>query len=109
MDAGSRSVDDTALHTAPPPLAMPYFPTYTLGNVYAGCLNAAMRKDLPDLDDALAMGNTTPATNWLKSNLQTHGGLRKPADTIAHATGTAPSVEPLLDYLDAKFGEIYSL
>ena len=86
-----------------------YFPTYTLGNVYAGCLNAAMRKDLPDLDDALAMGNTTPATNWLKSNLQTHGGLRKPADTIAHATGTAPSVEPLLDYLDAKFGEIYSL
>ena len=24
-----------------------YFPTYTLGNVYAGCLNAALRRDVP--------------------------------------------------------------
>ena len=28
-----------------------YFPTYTLGNVYAGCLHEALRKAVPDLDD----------------------------------------------------------
>ena len=33
----------------------------------------------------------------------------KQADLIEVATGTAPSEAPLLDYLDAKFGEIYGV
>jgi carboxypeptidase Taq len=41
--------------------------------------------------------------------LQQHGGLRKPVDTITHATGGAVSPEPLLDYLELKFGDIYGL
>jgi carboxypeptidase Taq len=86
-----------------------YFPTYSLGNVYAGCLNEAMRAAVPNLDDGLARGDTSAATGWLRENLQQHGGLRKPADTIVHATGKAPSGEPLLDYLEAKFGDIYKL
>ena len=86
-----------------------YFPTYTLGNVYAGCLNAALRRDVPDLDAALADGDTSPATDWLREKVQRHGGLYKPQDLIERATGTAPSEGPLLDYLDAKFGEIYGV
>lgn len=86
-----------------------YFPTYTLGNVYAGCLNAAMRAALPDLDDDLAQGKTARATGWLRDNLQQHGGLRKPVDTITHACGFAPSEGPLLDYLETKFRDLYAL
>ena len=86
-----------------------YFPTYTLGNVYAGCLNAALRRDVPDLDDHLGKGDTAPATDWLRDKVQRHGGLYEPRDVIAKATGAEPSVEPLLDYLDAKFGAIYNL
>ncbi|MEJ5217203.1 carboxypeptidase M32 [Cognatishimia sp. D5M38] len=86
-----------------------YFPTYSLGNVYAGCLNAAMRAAVPDLDQQLARGDTSAATGWLGENLQRHGGLRKPVDTIMHATGSEVSPEPLLDYLEFKFGEIYGL
>ena len=86
-----------------------YFPTYTLGNVYAGCLNAAMRRDLPHLDDHLARGDTAPATGWLRERLQRHGGLRAAGDTIEHACGFAPSEAPLLDYLEAKFTDLYAL
>jgi carboxypeptidase Taq len=86
-----------------------YFPTYSLGNVYAGCLNAAMRKSLPDLDGQLAAGKTSDATAWLGESLQQHGGLRKPVDTIKHATGGEVSPEPLLDYLELKFSDIYKL
>ena len=86
-----------------------YFPTYSLGNVYAGCLNAAMRAAVPDLDQQLAQGDTSAATSWLGENLQQHGGLRKPVDTINHATGSTVSPAPLLDYLELKFGEIYGL
>ena len=86
-----------------------YFPTYSLGNVYAGCLNESLRKAVPDLDAQLAQGDTSKATSWLRENLQQHGGLREPAATIEHATGAAPSGEPLLDYLEEKFGDIYKL
>ncbi len=86
-----------------------YFPTYSLGNVYAGCLNKAMRAAMPDLDTALARGDTSGATGWLRENLQRHGGLRTPRDTIAHACGFEPSEGPLLDYLEAKFRDLYAL
>ncbi|TYB89820.1 carboxypeptidase M32 [Oceaniovalibus sp. ACAM 378] len=86
-----------------------YFPTYTLGNVYAGCLHKALRDAVPDLDDHLARGDTTPATDWLRRNLQTFGGLRPPRDTIRHACGFEPSEVPLLDYLEAKYAAIYHL
>ncbi len=86
-----------------------YFPTYTLGNVYAGCLNAALRNDVPDLDAELAKGNTAPATDWLREKVQRHGGLYEPKTVIEKATGAAPSEGPLLDYLDAKFSEIYGI
>jgi carboxypeptidase Taq len=86
-----------------------YFPTYSLGNVYAGCLNRAMRADLPDLDAALAAGDTSPATHWLREKLQRHGGLRLPRDTVRHACGFEPSEAPLLEYLEEKFGALYGL
>ncbi|MDF1874045.1 carboxypeptidase M32 [Vannielia sp.] len=86
-----------------------YFPTYSLGNVYAGCLMQAIHEAVPGVDEALAKGDTSPATTWLRENLQQHGGLRTPRDTIEHACGFAPTEAPLLDYLEAKFGEIYRL
>ncbi|MCP3972292.1 MAG: carboxypeptidase M32 [Rhodobacteraceae bacterium] len=86
-----------------------YFPTYTLGNVYAGCLNQVMRRDLPDLDSRLADGDTSAATGWLRENLQRHGSLREPKDTITQACGTPPTVEPLLSYLETKFTDLYRL
>lgn len=86
-----------------------YFPTYALGNVYAGCLNQSLRAAVPELDDRLAAGDATPATEWLRENLQRHGALYAPRDLIARVTGAAPSEAPLLDYLEAKFGAIYGL
>ena len=86
-----------------------YFPTYSLGNVYAGCLHQSLRAAVPDLDARLERGDTSAATGWLRENLQQYGALRSPRETIVHATGQEPSVEPLLDYLEAKFGALYDL
>lgn len=84
-----------------------YFPTYSLGNVYAGCLHRAMRDELRNLDADLARGDTTAATGWLRENLQRYGGLRTPRETIEHACGFEATEVPLLDYLEEKFGSIY--
>ena len=86
-----------------------YFPTYTLGNVYAGCLHQALRAAIPDLDDDLSRGDLHRATGWLRAHLQQYGGLHEPRATIAHAAGMEPSEGPLLDYLEDKFRGIYGL
>ncbi len=86
-----------------------YFPTYALGNVYAGCLFAALRQAVPDWEEALACGEATHATAWLRERLQRHGGLRAPRETVEAATGAPVSEGPLLDYLDEKFHRLYGL
>ncbi|MDE4143583.1 MAG: carboxypeptidase M32 [Pseudophaeobacter sp. bin_em_oilr2.035] len=86
-----------------------YFPTYSLGNVYAGCLHEALRRDVPKLDTDLAQGDTSAATGWLGEKLQQHGGLRSPRDTIAHAAEMEPDHAPLMNYLEQKFGALYDL
>ena len=86
-----------------------YFPTYSLGNVYAGCLHKALRAAVPDLDAQLSQGDASAATGWLQANVQRHGGLYTPRETVARACGFEPTEGPLLDYLEAKFRGLYKL
>ncbi|MCX7299002.1 MAG: carboxypeptidase M32 [Rhodobacterales bacterium] len=86
-----------------------YFPTYSVGNVYAGCLHQSLRAALPGIDDDLARGDTSRATGWLRENVQRHGGLYEPREIITRAAGQAPTEGPLLDYLEAKFKGLYGL
>ncbi len=86
-----------------------YFPTYSLGNVYSGCLYKALAPDVPDLEAQLAQGDTRAATEWLGARVQVHGGLYEPDEVIERACGFKPEVAPLLEYLEAKFSEIYRL
>ena len=83
-----------------------YFPTYSLGNVYAGCLFDALRRDVPALDEQLSRGDLSAATGWLREHVQRHGGRYEPKDVITRACGAAPSAKPLMRYLEAKFGEL---
>ncbi len=84
-----------------------YFPTYTLGNVYAGCLWETLVRDVPEAETALAAGDPGPAVGWLADHVQRVGGLFAPQETIARATGAPPEAGPLIRYLEAKFGAIY--
>ena len=84
-----------------------YFPTYALGNVYAGCLHAALRAAVPDLEAQLGQGDLTAATAWLATHVQRHGGLYAPREVIALACGAAPDEAPLMNYLEEKFGALY--
>ena len=86
-----------------------YFPTYTLGNIYAAELHAALRRAVPDLDRALADGDLHAGLDWLRANVHRKGRLLAPRDLIAQACGHAPSEAPLLRYLEAKFGLLYGV
>lgn len=86
-----------------------YFPTYSVGNIYAACLTRALRRDLPDFDAMVAAAETQPILDWLRAKIHVRGRMIPARDLIEEATGEAPSAEPLLDYVEAKFGALYDL
>ena len=86
-----------------------YFPTYSLGNLYGACLDKAMRADMPNRDEKVAAAETGPILNWLRERIHVKGRLLSAPQLIEAATGEAPTAEPLLDYLEAKFGALYDL
>lgn len=86
-----------------------YFPTYSLGNVYAGCLHKALTAAHPTLSAELSGGDTSGATGWLQAEVQQFGGLYEPREVITKACGFEPTEAPLLDYLEEKFGALYGI
>lgn len=83
-----------------------YFPTYTLGNIHAAALWAALRRDISDVDALIRAGEFAPVTAWLRAKVHESGSRGLPGEIIAGACGEQPSEGPLLDYLEAKFGTL---
>ncbi len=86
-----------------------YFPTYTLGNIYAGALWAALTRAVPGTDALMRAGELAPIIGWLREHVHRQGSLHEPAEIIARACGEPPTEVPLLDYLEAKFSALYTL
>ena len=86
-----------------------YFPTYTLGNLYAAQLWTAIRRDLPDLDDQMARGEFGALLGWLRERIHRPGRLYPPVELIERATGAPPQPDHLVRYLNEKFGALYGV
>ena len=79
--------------------AFGYFPTYSLGNVIAGQLWEAVRRDLPDLDDSIATGDLRRLGDWLREHVHRYGRRLSVAEILDRAGCGPLSVEPLLEHL----------
>ena len=86
-----------------------YFPTYSLGNIYSACLDKAMRIDMPNRDENIAIGETAEVLNWLREKIHLKGKLLSAEDLIQSATGETPSALPLIKYLEDKYSKLYDL
>ena len=86
-----------------------YFPTYTLGNLYAAQLFEKARAEMPDLDRQFERGEFAPLKAWLKTNVHAHGQRYRAADLCAQVTGKPPSADPLLRHLEAKLRPLYGV
>ena len=84
-----------------------YFPTYSLGNIYAGQLYSTIRKNQPDLDDNLKQGRTDGVLSWLRETIHRQGSLLSPVHLVENAVGAAVDSDPLLTYLETKYSEIF--
>ena len=89
--------------------AIGYFPTYTLGNLYAAQFFEQARRDLGDLDAMLARGEFKPLLDWLRRNIHSHGKRHQPGELVRRVTGRELSPEPLLRHLRGKATELYGV
>ncbi|YCH28834.1 carboxypeptidase M32 [Erwinia sp. D4-22] len=67
--------------------AFGYFPTYTLGAMYAAQLFQALKRALPQLETQIAGGELEPIFNWLSQNIWQHGSRFPTAQLITQASG----------------------
>ena len=86
-----------------------YFPTYTLGNLYAAQIFAKLRTVFPDFDAQLVSGDTGFVLNWLREHMYAFGVIYQPEELMKRLTGEMPNPEYFTRYLTGKFAKIYSL
>ncbi len=86
-----------------------YFPTYTLGNMYAAQFMKAARRDLDGLDDDFRRGEFGRLKTWLNTNIHQHGARWRAGDLCRRITGQPLSHRPLLAYLREKYSALYGL
>lgn len=87
--------------------AIGYFPTYTLGNLYAAQFFEQAKADVPGLEEQFAAGEFSGLLSWLRRNIHAHGRRYYASELIQRITGKPLSAQPLLNHLKRKAEELY--
>ena len=86
-----------------------YFPTYTLGNLFAAQFFAAADRALGGLGSLLRRGEFGPLREWLREHVHRHGRRYSPDELCRRATGAPLSAEPFLAHLETRLPAVYGV
>lgn len=86
-----------------------YFPTYTLGNLYAAQFMEQARHDLGDLDADFRQGEFGRLKGWLNEKVHRPGQRWRAGELCQRVTGKPLSHKPLLNYLRGKYAPLYGI
>jgi carboxypeptidase Taq len=86
-----------------------YFPTYSLGNLYAAQFFEQADRELGGLDEQFARGEFAPLKDWLTRQIHQRGQCYPAADLVQLVTGEPLSHAPLMRHLRGKFGSLYGV
>lgn len=89
--------------------AIGYFPTYSLGNLYAAQFFAQADSDLAGLAGLFARGEFAPLRDWLSEKIHRQGQRYTAAELVQRVTGRPLGHESLVEHLRAKLGPLYGL
>ncbi|MCS7020871.1 MAG: carboxypeptidase M32 [Gemmataceae bacterium] len=86
-----------------------YFPTYTLGNLYAAQFMAAARQQLgaEQLQQDFRNGRFDRLREWLVHHIHRHGQRYRAQELCRRVTGQPLCPEPFLQYLRDKYEPLY--
>ncbi len=85
------------------------FQGYTLGNILSAQFYERALAAHPEIPTEIAQGKFDTLRGWLTDNLYVHGSKYTAPELIARVTGGGLDVQPLVNYLRTKYGELYRL
>ncbi|HSQ41440.1 MAG TPA: carboxypeptidase M32 [Fibrobacteraceae bacterium] len=80
-----------------------YFPTYTLGNLWAVQIWEAMRRDLPAVLENVRQSDLAPLRSWLREKIYLHGRRFDSPELMRRATGQDLDCDAFLAYLRNRY------
>ena len=86
-----------------------YFPTYSLGNMYAAQFYDAAERDLGDLSAQFARGEFQPLLDWLRKNIHSRGKQLRASELAQQVTGQPLSHQSLIAHLHRKCDALFGL
>jgi carboxypeptidase Taq len=86
-----------------------YFPTYSLGNLYAAQLFASAEEQIGPLDTQFSAGDFSTLKGWLHQNVHQFGKCRTPHELCVGATKNELSHRHLITHLRNRLAKIYGL
>jgi carboxypeptidase Taq len=86
-----------------------YFPTYTLGNLYAGQFFARANEELGDQQPAFRHGEFEPLLKWLRDKIHRQGRRYSASELGVQVTGQPLTHGLWMDQIRRKYGELYGI
>lgn len=84
-----------------------YFPTYSQGSFYAAQFFACAQQQIPQLEKNMENGAHTELLNWLRQQVHNHGRMYTSEELSERISGQCLQTQYFLDYLLAKYRNIY--
>lgn len=85
------------------------FQGYTLGNILCAQFYVQALEEKPEIPAEVAEGKFDSLHGWLIDKIYRHGSKFTTQELVERVTGGPISVEPYINYLKTKYGEIYQL
>jgi len=86
-----------------------YFPSYTIGNLYAASFRFQMEADIPDMWQRVSRGDFGPILGWLRDNVHRHGHLLDAPEIFHNAVGDRDPVTDMMTHLRGRQGALYGI
>jgi carboxypeptidase Taq len=86
-----------------------YFPTYSIGSLYAAQFYNAAKQALPQLEEDIEKGTTAALLQWLQINIHHKGRFYNSNDLCTSATGSSLDTVHFISYMLEKYNPIYNL
>ena len=86
-----------------------YFPSYTIGNLYASSFRFEMEADLPEMWTQVAQGQFEDVLAWLRAKVHDQGHSLDAPDIFRQAVGERDPVADLMAHLRGRHGALYGV
>lgn len=84
-----------------------YFPSYSLGNLYAAQFWDKMGAEVPRLEERIEEGELGHVLSWLRAKIHAPAAAYLPTELVEKVTGAPLDARHFVKYLEEKYAKVY--